>query len=743
MKKSFKTNALARALTGVIISGAACVDLSAAVLEEVTVIAQKREQNLQDVGISVSAFSGDQLKALGVTNTVDITQQIPGLQYNQFTPAFSIINLRGISQANFTDSLEAPVAVYVDGAYSASMNAVNAQLYDMERVEVLRGPQGTLFGRNATGGLIHYITRDASEEELNGYVELSLSEYDKRSVEWAIGGSLSDRVRARLAGRWEESDGYVESSNNLTRDAHGADGYSIRGKLQVDFSDSLRGDFVAGYAEDDDVPSGTYTVEFYPVQAPGVSFDPNTGFGLTNGAVELGGANTHDSDYQGFFNRKVADLGATFTWDISEDLEFVSITNWKDLEKEYSEDADGGQNPFSFVFSTFADFTQFSQEFRLSGSISDKTIWQVGAYYLDMEYELSDDVFDPPFPFYQFLGGPLDATFTSVDLESRNWSLFAQVEHQLSETMTLIAGLRHSQDDKEVDWVINDRLAADGSLTPNAGSLSALLPTNPGLDEIDYGDYAARLQIDWRPNEDVLVFVSANRGIKGGNWTPPITGDINVVLQHDEETLYAYEIGTKLTLGDGLARLNATAFYYDYEDYQAFSFNGNLTPQVSNSDATAYGGEIELYLSPGSGWDIMLGASFIESEVDEVPHIFGGSVTDLEFPNAPSVSLNALVRYEWSLSGEASVAMQLDGNYNSKQFLLGTNSETSEEGSYSVWNASISYTSPSERWKTTVWVKNLTDEEYRIYHIDLALAGFFEDIYAAPRWAGVNVSYSF
>ena len=173
----------------------------AAVLEEVVITAQKREQNLQDVGVSVTAYSGDQMKALGVTNTTEITEQIAGLQMTSFSPNLVTFNIRGVSQNNFTDNNEAPVAVYIDDAYVASMNAISGQLFDIDRVEVLRGPQGTLFGGNATGGVIHYVTRGARDEEFNGYIEGTYSDYSKYSIEGAVGGSISDSVRFRIAGR--------------------------------------------------------------------------------------------------------------------------------------------------------------------------------------------------------------------------------------------------------------------------------------------------------------------------------------------------------------------------------------------------------------------------------------------------------------------------------------------------------------------------------------------------------------
>ena len=219
---------------------------SAQVLEEVVVTAQKREQNLQEVPISVSALTGDQISALGMRDFTEITQQIPALQLNTWSPNLTIFNIRGISQNSFTDNLEGPIAVYHDDAYVASMNGISGQMFDLQRVEVLRGPQGTLFGRNATGGLIHYISQDASAEETNGYVDAEVGDFNRLGLEGAIGGSFTDNVRYRVAGRWSEVDGYVKGVDTLVPDGSGdvlfpgsgqdlgaVNGYALRANLQV------------------------------------------------------------------------------------------------------------------------------------------------------------------------------------------------------------------------------------------------------------------------------------------------------------------------------------------------------------------------------------------------------------------------------------------------------------------------------------------------------------------------------
>jgi len=719
-------------------------------LEEITVTAQKREQNLQDVGISVTAFSGEQLQALGYTSTTDIVQQIPGMSFQSFTPAFTALNLRGISQNNFQDNLEAPVAVYVDDAYVGSMNAIRGQLFDMQRVEVLRGPQGTLFGRNATGGLVHYITRGADEDESNGYLEASYGSFDRMVFEGAVGGAVSDRLRGRFAGRWEKADGYVKNQVGA-RDQHGADGYALRANIQFDISATLNADLSLAYADDDDVPTGSYIVNGATADADGLGVP-----------VPPPAAAHEDFSDGGSYNRDSSNATLKLSWDVNDSIEVVSISNYLNLDKFYVEDADSSPTAESgafFAFTTIADYKQFSQELRVSGE-TDKMRWQAGAYYLDIE---GDYVSTIEGNILQVTGQDeiIDSFF---GVESSNWSIFGQVEYDLNEQFTLTGGLRWSQDDKNIDMIntANTRINADGS--PNTEDPFTQFQvqdgvffdgmtrtTAPGIDEIDYGDYAARLQLDYRPNNDALYFLSWNRGIKGGNWSPNFAVRLED-FKHDEEVLNAFEAGTKLTFADGLARINATFFYYDYDNYQQFSLL-NAQPQVVNRDATNYGGEIEVFMSsvwgPRGAWDVALGASFIESDVEGAPTPFDFDVTDLKLPNAPAVSFNGLVRYVWPYY-EGKIAVQVDGNYNSEQFLEGTNNETSREASYLVANASISWTSGDEKWRVAAWVKNFTDEEYRLYNLDLGILdvfigsgfGFSQSVYAPPITGGVTGSYS-
>jgi len=769
----------------------------AQVLEEVVVTAQKREQNIQDVGIAITAFSGDQINALGMTNTVEIIQQVPGLDMVAWSPTLTTFNIRGVSQNNFTDNLEAPVAVYIDNAYVASMNGINAQMFDMERVEVLRGPQGTLFGRNATGGVIQYLTRHADDSELNGYVDVGGGDFGLFTVEGAVGGSISDTARYRISARMEQSDGYIEtapfpegnplppSGGNLG----GADGYAIRAALQFDIGDSGKLDLLYRFSKDDKVPTGGYSFLPYadntdpnvyippefedfvvnvigaPIEAtPDIFFCPSQldcfapvdTAGRTVFEGDHPNPHLNYADYQGFMDRDMNSIIADFSYEMANGVEFTSITNWSNVDKFYTEDGDGIPVPI-IEFTTVADFTQITQEIRFSGE-GERSRWQAGAYYLDIDYD--GDVLTAGAP---VAGVAVDlgldpslltdpAVSQDNQLNSRNWSVFGQAEWDLSDSFTLIGGLRYSQDDKDMSIVTSFISPADGILIPGIFDLVAEA-TAAGSDAnvIDYNDVAARLQLDYRMSDSTLLFASYNRGIKGGNFAAAANIQLDRV-KHKEEVLNAYEAGFKTEFSEGRARLNGTVFYYDYEDYQAFTFF-NGTPNVTNAQATNVGAEIELFLTPTDNWDIVLGASFQNSDVDNVqttqqqttpvgfvvdwPVDF---LNDVELPNTPNVSLNYLFRYNFPV-GESNLALQLDGYYNGDQYLEVTNGGAAKQDAYNVLNARASWTSADERWRVTGWVRNLTDEVYKQYALDLGILGGTV-YYAPPRWVGANISYN-
>ncbi len=230
-------------------------NLQAQVLDEVIVTAQKREQNLQDVGIAITAFSQEQIKSLGFSNTVDITTQTPNVQLYEWSPSYTVFNIRGVSQNDFADHLEPPIAVYVDDAYVSAPGALNGLLFDVKRVEVLRGPQGTLFGRNATGGLMHFISNKPTDTN-SGYLEASFGDRNLIELEGAISGPIiEDKVLARVAVKYQEQDGYLKTN---IRDVAAKDGIAVRGHLQFEVNDDVDLLLSGRWAKNDDLATGGY-----------------------------------------------------------------------------------------------------------------------------------------------------------------------------------------------------------------------------------------------------------------------------------------------------------------------------------------------------------------------------------------------------------------------------------------------------------------------------------------------------
>lgn len=441
----------------------------------------------------------------------------------------------------------------------------------------------------------------------------------------------------------------------------------------------------------------------------------------------------------GDFDREI--LGSTAKFTIENDaFTFTSISHYQSLDKILITDPDGSPNPF-FEWTTEQSSKDISQEVRFDGDV-DNARWQVGAYYLNMDSEYVSQV-DLDLSRYAGLPGIgqfIGRTRTEWDLDVRSWALFGHLEYQLSEEFSTTFGLRYTRDDKEVDAVFDD-----------VGLLGVRTPYNAEVDpnaKRSFSNMSLTSMINWRPNDNWMYYLSFNRGHKGGNWAMPVFGlardpDLRAAqnfpdLPHDEEVLHAYELGSKGDFWDGKARLNASIYYYDYQDYQVFSLR-NAVQTLSNRDAKISGGELELTLNPASGLDVIFGVSSIwENTVENVPLPTGSADRDL--PMSPMYTLNLLTRYSWqALDGEMSA--QIDVNWSDEFFFYAANEPITHHDSYAVANARLSYTDAKDHWQLALWVKNLLDEEYDVFRLDVGVLGFCGCASAPPRSGGATLSY--
>lgn len=735
---------------GLAISAVVAGDVAAVTLEEVVVTATRREVNLQDTGISVTALTGDTLEQLNITDTDLLTQVTPGLMFQNGggAPLVGLVSIRGVAQNDFAGHIESPNALYLDEVYQSSISTNSIKMFDMERVEVLRGPQGTLFGRNATGGLVHLITKKPTEKR-EGYIKASIGDYDSYSVQGAISGPLSDTVKGRLALFHSKADGFLE--NEIGPDQLEDD--TIAGRAHLNFTPLDRLDILLTadfYSMDVDNVGGAHT--------QGALVDPVTGLGYNvpginntvTGYVDADGDIYSGAyDQPGFMERDSSNVTVKIAYDF-DSVRLVSLTNFNSVESKYLEDNDLSPIPF-LEFGQTGDSDSLSQELRLEKT-EGATRWTAGVYYLNIDGEYSQSLSVNPPPDYD----PAVVTLgqTAVwQVETTSWSVFGQMEWDLNPALVLTAGIRWTYDEKDYTYDAEPSLVMGGVPVPGAAPLGvppgslieAFLNNGTVIDNHDEDGISARLQLDYSVTGNWLLYASFNKGYKAFNYNAGFAGHAPFAgLRFDGEDIYAYEIGSKLDFWEDRARWNISVYYYDYKDYQAFDQRGiNFT--LFNTDATIHGLDMELTLKPTETTIISLAAAYLDTEVENV--LIGADPMNplpvtREAPQSPEFTVSGAIIQNFPIRA-GMIAVQLSGYYNDGYYSQLTNAPNTKIPSYTLVNGRVSFTSASEAYEIAVFAKNLADEEYYTYAFDIAANGFTEQTLGMPRWVGVEARYSF
>lgn len=726
---------------------------SAGILEEITVTAQKREQNIQDVGGSITAISGEQFKELGFDTVLDVATQTPNLNFSAPSGAGSnpSISIRGVGISDFADSNEGPVAMYIDEVYLGSLAGQAANVFDIERIEVLRGPQGTLYGRNTTGGLVHFVTNKPTEE-LEGYAELTYGSWGKTKFEGAVSGSLSDTIRGRISLYHDENDGTQRDRGTGER-GNVVDVTAYRGQLDIDLGDEL----------------------VLELNAHGGKIDNKTQLYKHRGLLDAGGAPCSVSavearqcfDAFGFRDpesdpRSVLTDGigqtpleidtfgayAKLTW-ARDEWELVSITAYEEVDKYLQDTTFPG-----FIGSTppmpiglllhpffFTDNSQITQELRLSHT-TDEFTWVAGFYYFDDEKDggqgIGSDSRLPP-------GAPPATYDLDFVQNTEALALFWHADWHFAENWTLEVGIRYSEEEKDlVDFV-------DPGTVFGGPGISAFT----FRDDIDTNNVSWNLGLDWQINDDILVFGNISRGFKSGGWNSGGLVVSPIELEaFDDEILTTYEIGIKSSWADGKVRANASAFYYDYEDFQAFTQSDNNGFPVSRlqnaGNATIYGAELELTLAPTDYLEAQLGFGYLDSEtedfvafdrLDAMGNPLFIDLSGTEMTLSPDFTANGLVRVYFPLFG-GEISAQVAVTHSESYFIDSNNDPLGASGKFTLWNARVAWKGgPDDRYEIAAYVENLSDEEYLVEGFNIA--GGQSLIYNERRLAGVTLGLNF
>ena len=557
-------------------------------LEEITVTAERRQSSLQDVPVAISAFSELELNRRQIKEPLDIARFVPNMVAHNNT-GLGTANVYSIRALNNTESIatfDPPVGTYVDDVYLARQNANNFQFFDVERVEVLRGPQGTLFGRNTTGGAVNIILKKPGEE-ISGFAEASYGRFEKFTSRASIDLPVSDKVLTKFSAYYVDSEGFTD---NVTtgETVNGEESFGARGALRFLLSETATWDLSVDYVD-------TKRLNILN------RFDEATGRRITNTGMTTNGAPLEGlvagskADFP--LGNEVQSLSINSTINVETDIGTItSITGFRSMDQEFNIDFFDNPAPTGgFVIVNDGEHSQFSQEIKINGSFLDgKVDYVAGAFYL---FENNETDFADLFN----VGVSLVLIDRTMDNDTETGAGFAQFDYHVTSALTATAGIRYTVETKEIDYKPNNNPLA-------LSQFSTVDIEAAGIDTKQTAKlWTPRFALQYEINDDVMAFASATRGFKSGGWNARGTSSI-LIQPFDPEKVWSYEAGLRTEWFDNRLRVNITGFYTDISDFQlpaAFENNGAITFITNNfADLETYGLELDFTAVPMEGLNV-------------------------------------------------------------------------------------------------------------------------------------------
>lgn len=736
--------------------------MALAQIEEITVTARRRAERLQDTPISITAFTDEELRRI-TSNQIDaIGRRTPNLEFN-FTAANSggsnaTAYIRGIGQTDFLVTVNPGVGIYLDGVYLGRATGASLDLLDVERIEVLRGPQGTLFGRNTIGGAIRVITKDPNMTELEGFAQVTAGNLSRIDGQVGVSGPLiEDKLAVRLTAASNNRNGFGDIEMQPDRDALGdVENQVVRGAVLWEPNSRLSFALDADYSHQDQETTAYDLVEVNPAGSVISLFNafaaPAVGAAVTPDLVDgdirdINNINLSVNDHE------IWGISLTAGYDAGP-VQLKSISAYRNLEAEFGRDADATGVEISST-RNMVEQEQFSQELQLSGrSFENRLDWVTGLYYYheqatdDNRVNLYRGLFDalealptsldnlamgnfgaPQTPGVP--GGPgnpvnvaLDLELSPiVDIETNSYAAFGEFTYDLSEKFSVTGGVRYSVD--LIDNLISQTRRASGAVIFD------------GLESGDrFGAWTGRAGLEYKPTDRSLLYFSASRGFKSGGFNGRPTQEAQL-QSFGPEFVWTYEIGAKADLWDNRLRTNLALFYSDYTDIQLQirSFDPQTGTFVELTDnaaaATIKGIELETSFVPNEWARLDFNLSVLDAEYDDI-----GQATinpNNEFPRAPDLTTTTILTLFAPLPARyGSLNFQTEWAYNSGYFVDTINTQSTEQGDFNLWDMRLTYTSPGETWELTAFANNVFDEVY----IESG-GGALESLGVAEAYAGL------
>jgi iron complex outermembrane recepter protein len=743
-------------------------DEISALMEEIVVTARKREESVQDTPIAVSAFSGASLAARGIEKIDGIAAITPNMTFNNINTnggggSNASVYIRGVGQTDFLPSADPGVGIYVDGVYLARSIGAVLDVIDVERIEVLRGPQGTLFGRNTIGGAVSIHTVKP-HDELGGKVRVRIGTDDRQDIIGQINVPLTDNLFANASLASFQQDGFVKN-RNTGDDSGDDDTLAFRGALRWQASDNLTLDFSADYSEDDEVGQpqtssrhADQAVKFLPNNSPffrnftlgsdGANaealYPPGGPAAIATGIRDFnscdatlnnpGGTNDFcaRADTVGlgrdtgtdptYYEAEIWGVSANIEWALSDTLTLRSITAYRDIDSEFARDGDS--SPFLLGRNTdFFEQSQLSQEFQLLGTSFDGGLdWIVGAYYFE-----EDGTNLNPVDFHQ-----LDIE-SGGDFEHESIAGFAQGTYHITDALHLTAGIRYTEDTKDfiVKGIVQTAIIGFAPIIalPPGGRVTLI---ENGTTELESDDWTPMVNLAYDWTDGLMVYANYSEGYKGGGVQQRQAGPIGPQANtYDPEFVESYEVGFKYTSDGGNLVLNGAAFFSDYTDIQLETLAPDgVAPQLANAgEAEIAGIELEARWSPADSWFVEGAFGWIDAEIvkaDPDSTNSGGPAKGDTVPFVPEYNGALSIIKVFDLGNGGTLTPRLDYAYRDDVFFKADNNPDNVQESHSIVNANVSWNSPSDKYALTLYLNNITDEDTITFSeiSDSAGAGF-------------------
>jgi iron complex outermembrane recepter protein len=710
------------------------------ITDVVVVTARKREERLSDVPIAISTFSGEQLQDSGVASLTDLSTLAAGVSFRQDVAgrASPSIVIRGVGFDDFRSNGSPAVAVSVDQVYQGSNALIGGGLFDIERVEILKGPQGTLYGRNTTAGAVNVITRAPGEAlEANGYVEYG--SYERLRAEAGVGGRVNDAMSVRLAATYEAGGGFLTNKGTTTftgftpapgvvpplplvpqsEDVGDAEFFATRGTLVIEPSMDTKITAQINYARDQGDNSQSDVLGRSATGFTEPDADPFTYYGNL--------ASTIDSDQTGFNLRLEQAMGETT---------LTAIGSYINLDRAYTFDPGDPRRRFDLDYAD--DLDQYTGEVRLTGSAGSSVDWTIGGFYFQDEVRLRSLLDASDF---------VTSVIATDYLQTReSWALFSEADWRFAPNLTLTAGLRYTDEASDFSGSTIDLDPYRTGAATRALRLPVVFDNTFEDDNI-----SGRLILSYHLTDDTLLYASYSQGYKSGGFDGSTIFSAPEALPFQSENVDAYEVGAKLLEAGSPFNVTIAGFHYSFDDLQANSVRqtaGVATAVRTNvAKATSWGGEIEAVVIPVPNARIGLGVAYLNTSVDDFVSSDPAEVARRngnDLPDSPELAFNLDARYTMDLPGGWELEPQLNFSFIDDHFKEIDNFV--EVDGYGRLDLRLALRAPDARWTLAAFGRNVTDEVYFTGIIPATAAGVVvgqQRIVGRPATYGISLGYAF